>query len=86
MKNRLKITVTIIVFIAICMYIFQKRYPIEDDGYMIIPNVLTTKECDNLLKIIDNARKKKMPVGEIHSKNNREDRMIPIQKVKKIYC
>jgi hypothetical protein len=83
MKNQLKIIVAAIICVAMGMYVFLKRYPIEDDGYQIIPNVLTAKECDNLLQLINNAQKKKMPVGEIHSQNNREDRMIPMDKVKK---
>ena len=83
MKNYLKIAVMSIVCFAIIMYIFQKRYPIDNDGYQIIPNVLTINECDNLLKIINNARKKNMPVGEIHSINNREDRMISMNRVRK---
>lgn len=67
---------------AFCLYILQEKYPIENDGYMIVENVLSNKECDNLLKNINNARKKKLPVGEIHSTRNREDRMLPVEKVK----
>lgn len=59
------------------------------NGYLIIPNIVSHKDCDKILKIIANTEKKKAKYGNIHSNVNRKDMMLSTDKmkpyIKKIY-
>jgi len=81
--NKTHLLLILLIFLCISIYIYTHplTYSIDRDGYMIVPNVLSHKECNNLLKIIKIAKKKKMPMGNIHSTNHREDRMIYVTDV-----
>lgn len=53
------------------------------DGYLIIPNIVSHKDCDDILEIISDVEKKKNKCGNIHSSVNRKDMMLPVKRVKK---
>ena len=57
------------------------------NGYLIIPNVVSHKDCDKILKIIHNTKNKKY--GSVHSDVNRKDMMLSTNKlspfIKNIY-
>ena len=61
----------------------------NNNGYLIIPNILDDNDCNNILKIIDNEEKNDNITGEINSQYNRKDLMLNIKDVdiyiKKVY-
>lgn len=53
------------------------------NGYLIIPNVVSYEDCDDITNIIKEVEKTSNKCGNIHSNINRKDMMIPLDKVKK---
>lgn len=53
---------------------------LNHNGCVIIPNILSEKDCDNLNSIIDNLSDDEL--GSINSSYNRKDKIIPLSKSK----
>lgn len=53
------------------------------NGYLIIPNVVSHKDCDEILNIISETEKTENVCGPIHSNVNRKDMMLPVDNMKK---
>ena len=53
------------------------------DGYLIIPNIVSHEECNNILSIIKTVELESHKCGNVHSNINRKDMMIPVKKIKK---
>jgi hypothetical protein len=94
-----------LIFIFICLIIlyslFKPSYILEEfkslqadqlleNGYLIIPNVVSIEECDDILSIIDKVESSHNDCGNIHSNYKRKDMMIPVslvkEHIKNIYC
>ena len=54
-----------------------------NDGYLIVPNMLTCQECDSILGEIEEVENGKPKHGNIQTRKNRKDMMIPVYRVKK---
>ena len=63
-------------------YTSNKATKLMKDGFLIIPNVVSYKDCDNITKIINSVEKGENKTGNIHSNTNRKDMMIPFDKIK----
>lgn len=53
-----------------------------EDGYLIIPNMLTHQECDSILDEVSIVEKRNPKTGSIHANKNRKDMLMPIYRVK----
>lgn len=53
-----------------------------NDGYLIIPNMLTHQDCDNILKDIHDVEKRNPKTSSIHANTNRKDMLMPVYRVK----
>lgn len=60
-----------------------------NEGYLIIPNMLSHQECNNILNEIKTVEKGNVTTSDIHANKNRKDMCIPVYRVikyiKKIY-
>ena len=83
-----------LLFILIIAILFYNNYVKESftdnviidqlyrDGYLIIPNMLSSNECDDILNTIKSVEKGNPKFGNIHANKNRKDMMLPVYKVK----
>ena len=89
------IIIIILILIIILFLLIDKLNDIKlvenfnNNGYLIIPNILDDNDCNNILKIIDNEEKNDNITGEINSQYKRKDLMLNIKDVdiyiKKVY-
>lgn len=54
-----------------------------NDGYLIVPNILSRVECDSILDEIKEVESGKPKLGNIQTRKNRKDMMLPVYRVKK---